>query len=222
MPKYLSLWDCLGHVVDPRNASGRRYSLQSVLALIIAGLLCGKTSLRAIARWGSRLSREELKLIDIKRKKAPSQTAVHNLLVRLEPQSLDDALHIWAQALQTQGRKHISIDGKSLKASATNEYPALHLLAAYCHNTQAVLAQRAVDIKKNEFVCARDMLFKLPVSGCIISGDAMFCQRELSAKVCEEGGDYMFIVKANQPSLQEEIRVTFDGALSPEQRDTQI
>ncbi len=215
MSKHPTLWTCLGQIPDPRKRSGRRYSLQSILALIIAGLLCGKTSLRAIARWGSRLQKEHLELINIKRKKAPSQTAMHYLLARLDPKDLDAALQTWAQGIPSHGKKHISIDCKSLKASATNEYPALHLLSAYCHNTRAVWTQSEVDIKRNEFVCAEDMLFRLPVSGTIISGDAMFCQRTLSEKITKDKGDYIFIVKDNQPSLKEEIRAAFDGTLPP-------
>jgi hypothetical protein len=74
-----TLWDCLGQVPDPRNPSGRRFSLQSILTLIIAGLLCGKLSLRAIARWGRRLKQEDLKLIGINRDKSPSQSSMHYL-----------------------------------------------------------------------------------------------------------------------------------------------
>ncbi|MDR2051275.1 MAG: transposase family protein [Deltaproteobacteria bacterium] len=74
-----ALWYCLGQIPDPRNPSGRRFSSQSILALIIAGLLCGKLSLRAIARWGRRLKREDLKLIGINRDKSPSQSSMHYL-----------------------------------------------------------------------------------------------------------------------------------------------
>ena len=215
MSKHPTLWTCLGQIPDPRKSSGRRFSLQSILALIIAGLLCGKTSLRAIAGWAGRLSREELKLIDIK-KKAPSQTTMHTLLVRLDPKLLEDALKSRGESMPSQGKKHISIDGKSLKSSASDEYPALHLLSAYCHNTQAVLAQDEVGVKENEFVCAREMLSRLSVAGSVVSGDALFRQRDLSEKICKAEGDYLFIVKDNQPSLKEEIRSTFDGTLSPE------
>lgn len=203
------LWDYLGDIPDPRSASGRRYSLQSILALILVGMTCGKQSLRAIARWGRRLSPAQLQIIGIERPSSPSQATMHNLLVRLEPSLLETALGKWVQAVAPEGQRHIAIDGKTIKSSATEEYPALHLLSAYCTSFQGVLYQMPVSDKHNEISAAKDILSHIPVQGSVISGDAIFCQRELCNDITKNGGEYLFIVKGNQRVLFEGIQKIF-------------
>lgn len=204
------LWDYLGQIADPRSASGRRYSLQSILALIVAGMMCGKQSLRAIARWGRRLSPAQLRIIGIERPSSPSQATMHNLLVRLEASDLEVALGKWVRAFAIQGHQlHIAMDGKTIRSSATEEYPALHLLSAYCNSLHGVLYQLAVSDKNNEIIASKDILNHIPIQGNVISGDAIFCQREICNNIAANNGDYLFIVKGNQRILFEGIQKIF-------------
>jgi hypothetical protein len=145
-----TLWDHLSQIPDPRNPSGRRFSLQSILSLIIAGLLCGKLSVRAIARWGRRLQQEDLKIIGITRDKSPSQSSIHYLLTRIDVAAVEKVLGTWIQSLTQNNNLHIALDGKTLKVSASQEYKALHLLAAYCTNISGVFAQIGLDSKEGE------------------------------------------------------------------------
>lgn len=127
MPK--SLYATLHTIPDPRKASGRRYPLASMLAVILAATLAGRTSLRAIARWAKALSPEQLLALGITRGRVPGQSTMHNLLCLLPPECLEKALgQLVADAAGTAERQ-ITLDGKTLPASAAAEYPALHLLA---------------------------------------------------------------------------------------------
>jgi hypothetical protein len=210
-----TLWDCLGQIPDPRNPSGRRFSLQSILSLIIAGLLCGKLSLRAIARWGRRLGREDLELIGINREKSPGQTSMHDLLTRIDVVALEKILGSWVLSLTQEKGLHIALDGKTLKGSASEEYKALHLLAAYCTNISGVLNQIGLESKEGEITGAKKILYDIPVCENIISGDAIFCQIEICRSIIQQEGDYIFMVKGNHPSLQEDINTTLAGTISP-------
>ena len=128
-----SLWDFLGTISDPRASSGRRFSLQSVLAIIIAGTLAGRNSIRSIARWASALKDEDLQLLGINRKNAPTQTTMHEVLIRLDEKAVEEAFSAWAKTFTEDKDKQllqIAIDGKTLKGSKSNEYPALHLLGS--------------------------------------------------------------------------------------------
>jgi hypothetical protein len=212
-----TLWDCLGQIPDPRNPSGRRFSLQGILGLIIAGLLCGKLSVRAIARWGRRLNQDDLKLIGITREKSPSQSSIHYLLTRIDVEAMEKCLGAWIQSLTQEKNLHIALDGKTLKGSASEEYKALHLLAAYCTNISGVLGQIGLDSKEGEITGAKKILFEIPVCGNTISGDAIFCQTEICRSIIQEKGEYIFMVKGNQPSLQEDINTAFAGTISPEE-----
>jgi hypothetical protein len=205
-----SLWDFLGAIPDPRASSGRRFSLQSVLGVILAGTLAGRNSIRSIARWAKSLNEEELTLLGISRKTAPTQTTMHEVLVRLDAKLVDEAFSSWSKSfLHENALHHIAIDGKTLAGSGTSEYPALHLLAAYCSEISSVIMQTAVEKHKNEITVAKEVLFDMPLKGKFISGDAIFCQKDLCNIILKNEGDYIFIVKNNQKRLLADIKEVF-------------
>jgi predicted transposase YbfD/YdcC len=72
-----------------------------------------------------------------------------------------------------------------------------------------VLGQVAVSEKSNEITAFGDLIEMLVLKGVVITGDAMFTQREVARKIISKGGDYLISVKANQPSLLEDIKQAF-------------
>jgi predicted transposase YbfD/YdcC len=86
----------------------------------------------------------------------------------------------------------------------------VHLLAAYLPEQGVVPLQAAVDGKENEIVTAPVLLAQLELTGMLITGDAMFTQRALSILIVESGGDYLWVVKENQPTLRPNIELLFD------------
>jgi predicted transposase YbfD/YdcC len=82
-------------------------------------------------------------------------------------------------------------------------------VSAYAHEQRAVLAQIRVDAKTNEHKAALELLGILPVKGRVVLGDAMFCQRDVCAKIVEREGDYLFTVKGNQLGLERDIAAGF-------------
>jgi predicted transposase YbfD/YdcC len=73
-----------------------------------------------------------------------------------------------------------------------------------------VLLQVAVESKENEIVSAPVLLGQLDLTGMLITGDAMFTQRALSIQIVEGGGDYLWLVKDNQPTLRDDIELLFE------------
>ena len=88
-------------------------------------------------------------------------------------------------------------------------------MAAYTHEAGQVLGQVRVAAKTNEHKAALELLGLIPVHGSVITGDAMFCQKELSEEVLRRGGDYVWVVKDNQPTLKADIALAFAEPLSP-------
>jgi hypothetical protein len=128
----------------------------------------------------------------------------------LDVQAFEQALSRWIASRLPEGpEKPIALDGKTARGSRDGNVPGQHLVAAYCGQAQAVLAQLRVDAKTNEHKAALQFLGILPVRGNIISGDAMFCQRDVCATIIAAGGDYVFTVKDNQPSLVIDIGAGF-------------
>lgn len=198
--------EVLATMSDPRDSRGRRYSLVSILCLIVAGLLCKKTSLRAIARWGRNQPETVMQALGFSGN-TPCCATLHRVLSRLDGEELDNRICEW---LRTNTElcigEGISVDGKSVRGVPGG----LHLLSAYAHQAQVVLAQEAVSTKENEIAAAPRVLSALDLQDKVISGDAMLAQRSLSEMVCESGGDYLWVVKDNQPTLKADIELFFD------------
>jgi hypothetical protein len=222
-----ALWAVLEGVPDRREASGRRYPLAAILAIAVAAMLAGRTSLAAIARWGRRLDREALRALGIKRPRAPCHSTYHYVFRDLDVDALEAGLAAWvrdAGAAAALGEcRHVALDGKRLRGSRTAEGPGVHLLAAFCRSLRGVIGQLRVAPDGNEITAALELLKGLSLEGVLVTGDAEFAQREICRAIVAGGGGYFFVVKDNQPRLRADIALLFaappeGGAASP--RDT--
>jgi hypothetical protein len=198
----LSLLDVLAQVPDPRSRHGRRHPLSAILSLAIVAMLGGAKSYQAIFQFGRDKGPALAHLLGFTRGKTPTKSTYSILFRILDVQAFEDALTRWIVSRLPQGQAlPFALDGKTARGSRDGEVAGQHLVAAYSEEAQAVLAQLRVDSKTNEHKAALQLLGVLPVKGNIITGDAMFCQRDVCAKIVEAEGDYVFTVKDNQPSL---------------------
>ena len=89
----------------------------------------------------------------------------------------------------------------------------MHLLSLYRPDQGMTLFQVAVDGKENEIVAAPRLLQSFDLTGMVVTGDAMQTQRALSIQIVEQGGDYLWPVKDNQPTLRADVERLFDPDL---------
>lgn len=202
MAASLSLLEALAQVPDPRNPKGTRHPLSAILTLAALAMLTGAKSYTAIAQFGRDKGGALALALGFRRHKTPTKSTLSELFRRLDVQAFEAALSRWIAArLPNDPQRHVCLDGKTAKGSRDGDVPGHHLVAAYAPRAQAVLAQVKVDLKTNEHKAALELLGILPLRGCLFTGDAMFCQRDVCAKIVAGGGDYVFTVKDNQPSL---------------------
>ena len=150
----------------------------------------------------------------------PQSTCFEELLPRIPPDDLAWALSRWVQdGLELsldEELQAVSIDGKTLKGtlSAHQRDPSL---VGIDHKLGCVLSQMPVDEKTNEHKAAMELLDSLVLKGRVLTGDAIFCQREVCEKIHDRGGHYFVVVKNNQPTLRQHIASAFveTGAFSP-------
>jgi DDE_Tnp_1-associated/Transposase DDE domain len=192
-------------VPDPRSRRGRRHPLTAVLGLVTLGLLMGRRSLDAIAQLGRNYGTPLAHALGFTRGLTPSKSSLSRTLRRLDVEALEQALGRWVASRLPAEATLLNIDGKTLKGSRDGDVPGQHLVSVYAPHVQAVLAQIRVDAKTNEHKAALRLLGILPLQGKVVTGDAMFCQRDLCAAVVDAGGDYLWTVKANQPGLETDI-----------------
>lgn len=209
----ISLFDCFLSVPDPRAALGKRHPLCAILTLCSVAMLCGCRSLYAIAQFGRDRGKHFAAALGFTRETTPCCTTLHYLFVALDKAAFEDALARWTEAAaEARGWSTLSFDGKTLRGSTDVQLPGVHLLAAYAHEAAIVLRQLPVDAKTNEHKAALEMLDLIPVRGKLITGDAMFCQRDLSRKIRAKQGNYLWPVKDNQPEMLAAIEDAFDDA----------
>lgn len=209
----ISLLDCFSSVPDPRSARGRRHPLCAVLTLCSVAMLCGCRSLYAIAQFGRDRGKHFAAALGFTRDTTPCCATLHYLFARMDKAAFEDSLARWgAAAAGARGWQAVSLDGKTLRGSTDVQLPGVHLLAAYAHEAGVVLRQLPVDAKTNEHKAALELLDLIPLEGKLVTGDAIFCQRDLSRKVRAGKGHYLWPVKDNQPDLLAAIEDAFDDA----------
>lgn len=208
-------------VPDPRRAQGRRFALPALLALAVAALLANHLSVLAIAQWGARQRPELLRALGFRDGTTPHQSTLQRLFRRLDPAALSAAVGGYfasaAPAPPGRGGQGIAVDGKAHRgrlAFAATGGGTVHALAAYSHDTGIVLAQQEIrsgaEKAEAELTVAPALLARLDWRGRVLTGDALFCQRNLCRQVLDAGGDYLLVVRDNQPALRADLALLFD------------
>jgi hypothetical protein len=193
-----------------------------MLAAVVCGLLSGVRGYEPLVEWLHDLPVDFWHFLGFTRT-PPKKDAFRDLLMKLDPVLLEEVLAEWiSQDLLPEAEREtpqgISIDGKTLCGTLRPFARAVHLLSAVDHRTGYVLSQCRVDEKTNEHKAALPLLRSLVLEGCVVVGDAMFCQREVCEEILQKGGDYLFSVKDNQPNMHRDIRQELaapEAAFSP-------
>ncbi len=198
-PDLLSL---LATVGDPRARRGVRHPLPAILAVGLAAVLAGARSFVAIGEWVACQSTHTLTQLGVSGQ-GPDESTIRRTFSRLEADVLDRILgaHMWTKTRVVGGRRVIAIDGKTVRGARTKTTTAPHLVAAFDHHAGAVLGQVAIAAKSNEIPAVRDLLSLFDLRGVVITVDAMHTQSDTATAITTAGGDYVFTVKGNQPTL---------------------
>ena len=204
-PTSSSLFSHLETLPDPRRANSVDHPLPSVLFIAVAAVICGADGWTAIAEWGKAKESWLSTFLDLPHG-IPSHDTFRRVFSVLSPVRFSEAFQAWMAAVVvlTKGAV-VAIDGKSLRRSrcAAEGLAALHIVSAFAADNGVVLGQVKTDAKSNEITAIPELLALLDVSGCLVTLDAMGCQKAIAAQIVDQGGDYLIAVKGNQPTLQE-------------------
>ncbi len=193
-----SLYDYLRKITDTRQARGKRYTLASLLLVIILAKLCGEDKPSGISDGvGKRIPLlREMNIL--KRPQAPCHMTYRRMLQRvIAADELDQLLHDYhQQRLESEQEIILTMDGKTLRGTIPRgETRGTHLLTVYVPQQGLALVQAQVDHKENEIVVAPQVRKQVNLQGTIVMGDAIHTQREISRQIVEAGGDYVWFVK---------------------------
>ena len=203
--------DCFSEVEDPRSGNARRHDLAEILVIALCTVLCGGESCVDMADFAEEKEgflREFLVLEN----GLPSHDTFSRVFRALEPVQFRRCFQDFMGRFAETCRGVIAIDGKVLRRSfdtASAKSP-LHMVSAWGCEQRLVLGQIATDAKSNEITAVPKLLEMLSLKGCIVTVDALNCQREIARQIVDQGGDYALALKGNQGTLHDDVRRFLD------------
>jgi len=209
--------ECFSGVDDPRSGNARRHDLQELLVIALCTVLCGGESCVDMADFAEEKEpflREFLSLDN----GLPSHDTFSRVFRALEPEQFRRCFQDFMGRFAATCQGVIAIDGKVLRRSfdTASAKSSLHMVSAWGCEQRLVLGQIATDAKSNEITAVPKLLEMLSLKGCIVSVDALNCQREIAQKIVDQGGDYVLALKGNQGTLHDDVIRYFDD---PAQQD---
>lgn len=207
---------CFSEVVDPRTGNARRHDLWEVLFMSLCASLCGAESCVDMADFAA--AKEEVLRGFLKLEGGPPSHDTFSRIFRLlDPEQFHGAFQRFMAAFAATRTRVVAIDGKSLRRSfdrAAGTSPLL-LVSAWASQERLVLGQVKVAQESNEITAVPALLELLSLDGVTVTVDAMHCQRDTAEAIVNKGGDYVMALKANQPTLHDDVKLLMDDPGAP-------
>ena len=212
--KESSILAYFGDLPDPRIERCKRHRLLDIIAIGICAVICGADSYVEMEEFG-KAKREWFETFLDLENGIPSHDTFRRVFGKLKPAEFQKCFLAWIEAVQesTKGEV-IAIDGKALRGSfeRTTNTLAIRMVSAWATRNSLVLGQVKTAEKSNEITAIPRLLNLLEIEGCTVTIDAMGCQKEITAQIIEQKGDYCISLKGNQGILHEEVREYFAWA----------
>lgn len=209
------LIEVFAEIPDFRRCRGKRHPLPAILSLACCAMLCGYRSDSAIAEWGRNYGAGMAHALGFTHN-TPCAATLHTVFRHVDRDAVEKTLGAWAEsvvvstpAAPSVGEAAVALDGKTLRGSRKQGAPGVHLLSALSHHLGLTLAQQAVDAKTNEITQVETVLRQLVLKDRVVTMDALLTQRHIAQTIVDQGGDYVMIVKENQPQLRADIELVF-------------
>ena len=211
----ITIADHFAEMTDPRVERTRRHKLIDVITIAISSVICGADT------WVDMESYGQAKLEWLKRflelpHGIPSHDTFARVFARVNPEQFQQSFLSWMKSISNILKGEVvAIDGKTLRHSYDIESgkAAIHMVSAWATENRLVLGQVKVNDKSNEITAIPELLKVLELNGCIVTIDAIGCQKEIVKQIAEGGGDYVIALKKNQSGLYERVEALFKEAL---------
>jgi predicted transposase YbfD/YdcC len=206
-PPPVALLEHFASVPDPRIERHRWHKLSDILVIAVCAVLSGAESYPAIEDLGTERESWLRQFLELPAG-IPSHDTFNRVLRLLDPVEWQSCFLRWMQAVaEVTDGEVVAIDGKALRRSFAKgtSKRAIHMVSAWATANGVVLGQRKVDTKSNEITAIPALLALLALKGCIVTIDALGCQRAIAQKILEQGAAYVLALKGNQPTLEQAV-----------------
>jgi len=219
----ITLVSFLKGVPDVRQARGKQYELWVLLTILCVAILSGQKTIWGIVEWALRHAGELIGFLDLPKGRIPSRSTFYLTLRRIGIAGLERKIAEMGTAMERENRlseslrgadgsllRGLAVDGKDLRGARAHGNQTF-LVSLVGHGDGLVLGQEAVDVKTNEITVVPKLLAGRDLRGVVITMDALLAQRALASQITAAQGDYLMVVKRNQPQLWQDIDLLFQA-----------
>ena len=200
-------------IPDPRIERKKLHQLIDIIVISVCAIICGAKSFEEIELFGKERKKWLKQFIKLKNG-IPSHDTFRRVFLLLDPLEFQKKFMAWIEDIRLikQGEV-IAIDGKTARRSfdTKNNRGAIHVVSAWANDNNLVLGQLKVHNKSNEITAIPELLNMLMIKKCIITIDAMGCQKAIAENIINNKADYVLAVKENQPNLYKQIQSEFNN-----------
>ena len=220
-----TLFEHLSEINDPRIERTKWHKLIDILVIAVCATICGAESFHDMEEFGQ--DKEEwLKTFLELENGIPSHDTFRRVFILIDGDEFQRAFFSWMEEISELTNKEIvSVDGKQLRGSRKKKQKrneGLRMVSAWASKNRLVLGQVKTDKKSNEITAIPELLRLLSLKGCIVTIDAMGCQREIVKQIKEQEGDYVISLKGNQGNLHKAVEDYFLWAQRIKFRDIEF
>lgn len=216
MPPKLSLLETFQPIPDPRQLAKCEHRLVDLLVIAAATLLCGGEGFNDMELF-ARTRLPWLKTFLELPGGPPGHDTFNRLFQALDPQAFLDAFVRWVESVRLpHAGEVVALDGKALRRAVRPGQSVRHLISVWACENRLVLGQRQVDDKSNEITAVPALLRALDLAGCIVTADALHCQKTIAKEITEADADYVLALKGNQGTVHDEVKTYLDDACGRE------
>lgn len=210
---HLSLIDELKTIADPRMDRTKDHDLIDILVIAICALLCAAESFNDMEDFG-KAKQDWFKTFLKLRNGIPSHDTFNRVFAALDPKDFLDCFLRWTQSLrESVAQEIVALDGKALRRALNRHESPKYVVSAWAESNDLVLGQLKVNEKSNEITAVPELLRVLELSGCIVTVDAMGCQKKIAKEIIEADADYVLALKGNQETVHQEVKSFLDATL---------
>jgi predicted transposase YbfD/YdcC len=200
------------NLTDPRKEN-KRHKLIDIITIAICAVICNADSFAHICEFGQAKHDWFNKFLELPHG-IPSADTFERVFARIDPKEFKACFMQWIQAIsQLTNGEVVAVDGKTLRRShdQSNGKSAIHMVSAWACANGLVLGLIKTEEKSNEITAIPELLKILQINGCIVTIDAMGCQKRISETIVDKGADYVFSLKGNQGTLHDDVQLYFQN-----------
>ena len=212
--KTKTLFETVGEIKDPRMERKKLHLLKDILLIAVCATIGGADGWEEIEEFGKAKQEWFATFLELKNG-IPSHDTIRRVFILLDNVELKTIFIEWIRsAVNLSKGSLVNIDGKNQRGSKEpiKGKKALNMVSAWASEASVVLGQVRCEEKSNEITAIPELLKILDLEGCIVTIDAIGCQKEIVKEIVNKKADYVISLKGNQENLHKDIKDYLDWA----------